>query len=134
MRNLVALMLPVIVALAILQTQATAPSLVSADNSISVNLLRAPTSTEPATATGFVQVNQQSGKLTVQIHQASPNSNYSALFVSAGANMQLGTFESENGGEANLQITLKPGTYVGIFQILRNGVAQFMRARPSFTI
>lgn len=134
LRNLVAIMLSLVVAVSILQTTATMPNLVSADDSISLELSRAPSSTEPATATGSLEINLQSGKVTIQIHQASPTSTYEALFVNSGGNIQLGTFTSGNDGEANFQTTLDAGTYVGIFEILRIGLLQFVSESTSFTI
>lgn len=134
MRNVVALMLSLVVAISVVQTTATAPSLVSADDSISVKLSRVLSSTEPVAATGTADINPQSGSLTIQIHQGSPASTYLALFAYNGGNTQLGTFTSGNGGEANLHTTLNAGTYIGIFQIISGDMIQFVSASISFTI
>jgi len=133
-RNLVALMLSMIVAISVAQTTGTMPSFVSADNKLLIQLSRAPTSTEPIYASGNVEIDPQSGRLTIELKQASPNSNYLALFAASGNNIQLGNVTTDDKGQGSLETTLPAGSYVGVFQILRISLLQFVSASTVFTV
>lgn len=137
--NLIALMLSFIVAASIVQTAGIIPKSVSADNTpvsgdntLTLQLNR--TSTESKFASGEVEVDLDSGHLTIQLKQATPNSVYQAIFVTSTNNIQLGNFKTGNGGEGQLPVTLSSGTYVGMFQILGNLFVQFVSANTSFVI
>lgn len=133
-RNLIALMLSIIVAISAVQTAEIMPKSVSADNTLSIQLLRAPTSTESISASGDVKVDLESGQLRIELKQASSSSVYQAIFVASGTNTQLGNITTGNGGGGHLETTLSSGAYVGVFQILRLGLMQFVGANTSFTI
>lgn len=133
-RNLIALMLSMIVAISVAQTTGTMPSFVSADNKLLIQLSRAPTSTESVFASGNVEIDPQSGRLTIEIKQASPNSNYLALFAASGNNIQLGNLTTDNRGQGSLETTLTAGRCVGVFQILRIGLLQFVSVSTVFTV
>ena len=132
-RNLVALTLSLIVAVSVVQVGFT-PGFVSADNTITLQLSRAPTSNEPISASVNIEVNPSSGQVTIRIHQASPNSTYLAIFANAGDNIQLGNVTTSGNGEGTLQTTLGAGTYAGIFEILRISLLQFVSVNTSFTV
>jgi hypothetical protein len=135
-RNLTALMLSIIVVMSAAQTAGIMPKSVSADNTLSLRLLRAPTSTESIFASGDVKVNIESGQLTIELRQVFPKSVYEAFFVfsTSGTNIQLGNVATGNEEEGHLETTLSYGTYLGIFQILRLGLPQFVSASTPFTI
>ena len=133
-RNLVTLMLSMILAISIAQTTGIMPSSVSADNKLLIQLARAPTSTEPAFASGNVEIDPQSGRLTIEIRQASPNSDYLALFVASGNNIQLGNITTDNKGQGSLETSLPAGQYVGVFQVSRIGLIQFVSLSTAFTV
>jgi hypothetical protein len=133
-RNLVALILSAIVAISVAQTTGVTPSYALADNKLLIQLSRTPTSTEPIYASGNVEIDPQSGRLTIAIRQASPNSNYLALFATAGNNILLGNVTTDDRGQGNLETTLTTGSYVGGFQILRIGLLQFVSASTAFTV
>jgi len=132
--NLIALVLSFIVAASIVQTAGIIPKSVSADNTFSLQLTRAPTSTESIFASGEVEVDLDSGHLTIQLKQATPNSVYQAVFVTSTNSLQLGNFTIGNGGEGQREVTLSSGTYVGMFQILGKVLVQFVSANTSFVI
>lgn len=132
--NLIALMLSFIVAISIVQLAGIIPKSVSADNTISLQLTHAPTSTESIFASGEVEVSLDSGHLTIQLKQATPNSVYQAVFVATTNTTQLGNFTIGNGGEGQVEATLRSGTYVGVFQILGNLFVQFLSSNTSFVI
>ena len=133
-RNVVALTLSAIVAISIAQTMGAVPSFVSANNELFIQLSRAPTNTESVFATGNVEIDLQSGSLTIEIKQASVNSNYLALFAASGNNIQLGNITTDEKGQGSLETTLAAGRYVGIFQVLRIGLVQFASAPTMFTV
>jgi hypothetical protein len=133
-RNLMTLMLSLIVAISLAQTTGTMPSSVSADNRLLIQLTRAPTSTEPIFASGNVEIDPQSGRLTIEIKQASPNSDYLALFAASGNNIQLGNIATDNKGQGRLETSLPAGQYVGVFQVLRIGLLQFASISTAFTV
>jgi hypothetical protein len=132
-RNLIALMLSVIVSVSTAQAIAVTPRVVSADNTLSVQLLRALTSTEPDAANASLAVNLETGRVTVALRGSSHNSNYQAVFTD-GTSIQLGTIATGDDGNGHLETVLSSGTYAGIFQLLRLGLPQFVSANTSFTI
>jgi hypothetical protein len=101
-----------------------------------MELLRSPTSTEPLAANGTVHLNLDNGKVTLQLHQATPDSNYTALFLSAStsASIQVATIVTDQGGEGNAQGMLSSGAYVGVFEVLRVDLVQFTTATVSFNL
>ncbi len=132
--NLIALMLSLIVAVSIVQTAGIIPKSVSADNTFSLQLTRAPTSTESIFASGEVEVDLDSGHIAIQLKQATPSSVYRAVFVTSTNTIQLGNFTIGNGGEGQREVTLSSGTYVGMFQILGKVFVQFVSVNTSFVI
>ncbi len=133
-RSAIALVLCFIAVLSFAQAVGIAPRFVSADNSITAMMLRAPTSTESLSATGTVQVNLDAGQVRAEIHHATPVSVYAVLFVSGSVNLQIGALVTDAGGEGNLEVTLNSGAYVGVFEITRLSLVQFASASTSFTI
>ena len=133
-RNLIALMLSVIVSLSVIQSAGMIPKFVSADSTLSLQLLRAPTSTESISASAGVEVNLESGHMTIELNQASSDSVYRAVFATNGTGIQLGNITTGNRGEGRMEMTLSSGTYVGIFQILRLDLLQFVSANTSFRV
>ena len=133
-RNLLALMLSMIVAISVAQTMGLTPSFVSADDKIFIQLTRTPTSTESTYANANVEIDTQSGGLTIEIKQASPNSTYLALFVASGNNIQLGNITTDDKGQGSFETTLTAGKYEGAFQILRLGLLQFASSPTAFTV
>lgn len=132
-RNLIALMLSVIVSVSAAQAIGITPKAVSANNTLSIQLMRAPTSTEPTSANASLEVNLDTGQTTVELRQSSHNSNYQAVFVSE-ASIQLGAITTGNSGDGHLETVLNSGTYIGVFQLLRLALPQFLSANTSFTI
>jgi len=132
----IAIFLCTIAAFAAAQASGIGPVVVSADNTLSMDLLRAPTSTEPLAANGRVRLNLDNGQVSVELHQATPESNYTVLFVSASASasVQVATIVTDQGGEGNAQGTLSSGAYVGVFQVLRADLVQFTTATASFNL
>lgn len=132
--TLMAMVLSIIAAISAAQATGFMPSLVSADNKISIQLLPAPTSTQSAPATGTVEVNLQSGETKIELKNASPGSAYLALFASSASSAQLGVINTDNSGDGSVNITLSAGTYVGVFQVTRVGLLQFVSVDTTFTI
>jgi hypothetical protein len=135
-RASIAIFLCTIAAFAAVQASGIGPVIVSADNTLSIDLLRAATSTEPVAANGRVRLNLDNGQVTVVLHQATPESNYTALFVpaSASATVQVATIATDQYGEGNAQGTLTSGAYVGVFEVLRANLVQFTTATTSFNL
>ncbi len=133
-RNAIAPILCFIAVLSSAEASGIAPRFVSADNSITVQILRAPTSTESLSATGIVEVNLNTGQERIELHQATPVSVYTALFASGSVNIQIGALVTDAGGEGNLEATFKSGAYVGVFEITRLGLVQFASASTPFNI
>jgi hypothetical protein len=131
-----AMLLCAVAVFALFQANGTVPVNVSADNTLSIDLLRAPSSTQPLTAEGQVQVNLADGKVTVELRQATPGSNYTAVFVSSSTsiNLEFATIVTDNGGHGNAQGRLDSGTYVGVFEVLQAGLLQFTSAATSFDV
>lgn len=132
----IAIFLCTVAALAVVQASGIGPVVVSADNTLSMDLLRAPTSTEPIAANGRVRLNLDNGQVTVELHQATAESNYTVLFVSASASasVQVATTVTDQDGAGNAQGMLSSGAYVGVFEVLRAGLVQFTTATTSFNI
>lgn len=131
-RTAIALMLSLIAALSAAQTAGVMPSLVSA-HTPSIPLTLAPGSTDPPAASGTVEVDD-SGQLIIQLHQATFNSTYQAVFASGSGNVQLGNLTTDKHGEGQLQASLSPGSYSGIFELLRTGAIQFVSKSIPFNI
>ena len=131
-RTAIALMLSLIAALSAAQAVGIMPNQVSAD-STSIQLTRALSSTEPLTASGTVEVNDN-GQVNIQLHQATPSSTYQAIFASNSGNIQLGVLTTDHNGEGQLQPSLNSGAYVGIFELLRTGSLQFASASVTFSV
>jgi len=132
----IAILLCTLAAFEAAQAIGVGPVVVSADNTLSIDLLRAPTSTEPLAANGRVRLNLDNGQVTVELHQATPESNYTVLFVnaSATASVQVATIVTNQGGEGSAQGVLSSGAYVGIFEVLRADLVQFTTATNSFNL
>ena len=135
-RSSIAILLCAIAAFSLAQASGLGPASVSADNTISKWPLRAPASTEQLPANGTVQLNQYNGRVTVELSQAQPESNYTVLFVSASpsANMTIGTIMTDQRGEGNAHGVISLGSYSGVFEVLQIGLVQFTTANVSFTI
>ncbi len=135
-RSAIVILLCAIAASSLIQIGAMLPAAVSAENTISIQLPRAPGSTEQLSANGAVQVDLDSGKVTVELHQAMPESVYTVLFVSAptSANVQVANITTDQGGEGNAHVVMSSGTYLGVFEVLRIGLVQFTSMNASFTI
>jgi len=133
-RTLIALLLSIVAAISAAQTAGVMPRLVSAENTLTLQLFRAPTSTEPSSATGTVQVNLQSGQVRIELKQATPSSDYIALFATSATNIQLGTITTDSGGDGSSEATLGAGNYLGLFQITRGDILQFITADTSLTL
>lgn len=137
-RNVVALILCSIAVFAFLQASGTVPRAVSAANTISIQLLRS--STEPSSSSGVVEVDLDNGQVSVDLHQATPSSVYTAVFVSSAisSNIQIGTFATDSQGEGTLKAKLNSGSYVGFFDVTRLGLmgstSAFASASTTFTI
>lgn len=133
-KRAISLMLCVVAALSAAQTSGMMSRFVSADNTITIQLLRAATSTESLSAIGTAEINPDNGHLKLELHHATSDSIYTALFVSTSANLQVGVFTTDAGGEGNVQATMGSGAYVGIFQVTRLALTQFESAATTFTI
>ena len=133
-RNLVALMLSLIVAISTAQTAGIVPKSVSADNTLSLQLMRSPTSTESASASATVVINLDSGQFKIEVKQASTNAVYQAILVTSATNIKLGNITTGDGGDGGIEGTLSAGTYVGTFQVQRLGLLQFVGSNVSFTV
>lgn len=133
-RTAIALALAIISVTSAAQTSGVVPGFVSADDNLSIQLIRAPATTEPESAAASVEINLHTGEMKLQLKHATPSSNFTSLFVSSTSNMQLGTFTTGSEGEGTLQTTLGSGLYIGIFQVVRNNVPQFLSASTSFSI
>ena len=133
-RSAIAIILCAIAVLSAAQTSGIMPGFVSADNSMTIQLLRAPSSTEPFSASATVVLSLDSGQVRLELHGATPASSYTALFVSTAATVQVGVFVTNNGGDGEIQGTLNSGAYIGAFEVTRLGLAQFVSVTTSFTI
>ena len=91
-RTNTALLLLLLAAVSALQTSGAITN-VSADNTLTIQLTRASLSTDPLSGSGTVQINLNTGQLTVELNQATPDSVYASLFVSPppSATLQLGS-------------------------------------------
>ncbi len=107
-----------------------------ADNTLTIQLTRTTLSTDPLSASGTVQINLNTGQLTVQLNQATPGSAYTAIFVSPppSATLQLGSFVTSSGGSGSVQANLSGGTYTGVFELTKLTLAQYSSTTTSFTI
>ncbi len=133
-RKAITLVLCLIALLSSAQASGIAPRLVSADKSVTVLLLRVPASTDSSSATAMAMVDLDNGEVRIELHQATPISAYTAVFVSGAVNIQIGTFVTNAGGEGLLQTTWNSGVYTGVFEITRLGLLQFASVSVSFTI
>lgn len=137
-RNVVPLVLCSIAVLSVMQASGTVPRTVSAANTVSIQLFRS--STELSSASGVVEVNLDSGQVRVDLHQATPSSVYTAVFVSSPvtSNIQIGTFATNPQGEGTVKVKLNSGSYVGLFEVTRLGLvgstSAFTSASTTFTI
>ena len=125
-----------VAALSGLQVNGIVTSLVAADSTLTIQLVRAPTSTEPIQAAGTAQINLNTGQVNVQLTQATPNTVYEAAFLasSASATLQLGMLATGANGSGSVQANLSSGAYLGIFQLIRFGLVQYTSISTSFTI
>ena len=128
-----AVLLCLIAALSAVQTFGAIPSLVSATNTMTIQLMRAPASTEPSSASGSISVNLDNGQTVVELHHATPNATFTALFVS-NSTLQVATLTTGSTGEAQVQDTLANGTYAGAFQVTRLGAIQYVSNETAFSI
>jgi hypothetical protein len=107
---------------------------VTADDSITVQIPRAPFSSESLSAMGTAEVNLNTGRVRIELHQVTPLSVYTAIFASGSINVQIGALVSDAGGESKLETALSSGAYVGAFEITRLSLVQFASMSTSFTI
>jgi hypothetical protein len=135
-RSGIVVLLCAVAAISLMQAGAILPASVLADNTISIQLLLGPGSTEQPSATGTVQVNLNNGRVTVELNQATPQSNYIVFFISASdsANVQVCTITTDQKGQGNAHGVLDSGTYFGVFEVLQAEQVQFTSASTSFTI
>ena len=131
-----ATLLCLIAALSAVQIIGITPGLVSADNQMTIQLVRAPVSTEPVSASGSVLVNLDSGQTEVKLHHATPNVAYTVIFVSnsATSTVQIGNFLTGSDGEGSVQGTLGTGAYAGVFQVTKLGILQYVSNDTVFSI
>jgi hypothetical protein len=132
----VAALLCFITALSAMQTLGAIPTLVFADNTLTIQLNRATASTEPVSASGRVLINLDNGQTKVELHNATPNATYALIFVSTSitSTVQVGSLVTGFDGEGQNQTTLKAGTYAGVFSVTRLGVTQFNSNSTLFTV
>ena len=128
-----AALLCLIAALSAIQTIGMGPSLVSATNTMTINLTKAPASTEPASASGLISVNLDSGQTQVELHRATPNATFTALFVSTST-LQVGSLATDSKGDAQVLATLAKGAYAGAFQVARLGIVQYLSNDTAFSV
>ncbi len=133
-KSTIALILCAIAMLSATQTSGIMPGFVSAENNITIQLLRAPSSTEPFSGSATATINLDSGQVRLELHSATPASSYTALFVSTAASVQVGVFMTSKGGDGEIQGMLNLGAYIGAFEVTRLGLVQFVSAPTSFTI
>ncbi len=134
-RTNTALLLLLLTAVSALQTSGTITN-VSADSTLTIQLTRAAVSTDPPSASGTVQINLNTGQLSVELNQATADSTYTSIFVSSppSAILQLGSLDTDSGGSGTVQANLSGGTYTGIFEITKVGFVQYSSTTASFTI
>lgn len=135
-RSSIPILLCAIAAFSLAQASGIGPARVSGDNTITIPLHLALPNTEPLSASGTVQLNQDSGQVTVKLSQALPGTSYVVLFVSASASakVSIGTIVTDQGGNGNVQGVMGSGSYAGAFEVLRIGLVQYTTANVSFTI
>jgi hypothetical protein len=109
---------------------------VSADNTLTIQLARTASSTEPSSASGSIQINLNTGQLTINLNQATPQVTYTATLLtpSTSSTLQLGYVFTGSSGAGSLQVNLSSGTYVGVFELSRLGIVQYDSISTSFTI
>src|SRR3972149_5339149 len=95
-RTLIALLLSIVAAISAAQTAGVMPRLVSAENTLTLQLFRAPTSIEPSSATGTGQVNLQSGQVKIELKQATPSPDYTPRCATSATTSQLGTITTDS--------------------------------------
>jgi len=133
-RSAVAVMLCLVAALSSAQAGSLFTRTVSADESITVELLRTASSNETLSANGTVRIKLDTGQVSIEVHHATPLTVYATLFISGSAITQLGTFVTDEGGEGQVRGGLSSGAYIGIFEVTKLGVPQFVSASTSFSI
>lgn len=133
-RGAVAVMLCLIATLSVAQASSVFTKPVLADDNITVQLLRTPSGSEMLSANGEARINLGNGQVNTEIHHATPLTVYAALFISGSTNIQLGTFVTDQAGDGQVQGGLSSGAYLGIFEVTKLGVSQFVSASTSFSI
>ena len=135
MRTLTALLL-FMVGISALQATGALPTPVSADNTLTIQLVRTVASTDPSSASGSVQINLNTGQLTIDLNQATPQATYTATLLtpSTSSTLQLGYLFTDSNGAGTLQVNLSPGTYVGVFEVSKLGLVQYDSISNSFVI
>jgi hypothetical protein len=133
-RRTVALMLCLVAAVSMAQASNVFTKTVSADDNVTVQLLRSNQSSEMLSANGMARINLNNGQVSVEIHHATPLTVYAALFISGSTNIQLGTFVTDQGGDGQVQGGLSSGAFLGIFEVTKLGVSEFVSASTSFNI
>ena len=137
-RTILALILSVITAISAMQAGGVAPSVVSADSTIFIQLLRAPTANESLFANARMQIDLHTGDVQVELHQATANTVYALVFISGSANnsLQIGQLRTNEGGEGQFHAAsaLGAGTYVGFFELTKAEIVAFASAPTSITI
>ncbi len=133
-RNNTALLLLLLAAVSALQTSGAITN-VSADNTLTIQLTRASLSTDPLSGSGTVQINLNTGQLTVELNQATPDSVYTSLFVSPSPSttLLLGSLDTDLGGSGSVQANLSGGSYSGVFEVTRLSVVQYSSTTATFT-
>jgi len=128
-----AALLCLIAALSTVQAIGMMPSLVSAENTQTIQLTRTPMSTEPPSAYGSALVNLDNGQTLVTLHHATPNVTFTVTFVSTSS-LQIGNFVTGLDGEGQVQGSLSTGAYSGTFQVIKLGIAQYTSNDTVFSI
>jgi hypothetical protein len=131
-----ATLLCLIATLSAVQTLGAVPTLVSVDNTMTVQLTRVPTSIEPLSASGTVLINLDNGQTKVELHHATPNATYAAVFDSTSmtSTVQLGNLLTDVNGEGETQTTLSMGAYAGTFSVAKLGIVQYTSNTAMFSI
>ncbi|HUK50911.1 MAG TPA: MG2 domain-containing protein [Terriglobales bacterium] len=135
-RKAIATLLCVIAALSAIQTLGVIPSLVFAENTLTVQLNRLALSSDPLSGSGKVLINLDDGQTKVELHNATPNATYAIIFVSTSvtSTLQLTSLVTGFDGTGQTQTTLNSGNYEGAFSVTRLGILQYSSNNTLFSI
>ncbi len=130
--NRLAVLLVIIVPLAL---SSITPSAANSDDALTQALNTATSGSDPL-SDGSVKVHSD-GEVEIEVEGARGESTYVLRFAgSTGtpANVQLGDFHTDSEGHGSAGFELSPGTYVGIFEVLREGIVQYLTLQASFVV